>query len=395
MSKPKILIIDDDETTRDSMSRLLSREGYEAFSAADGREGLSVLKKVSPILVILDLDMPVLDGFGFLEELRIKPEDPFFVTVLTGTGDHEVMERCYKLGVNSFMRKPYNLIELGCVVKRSIDLKRLQLQQREHDHLDKMASLGIMAAGVAHELNNVISIIKGDIHLIKENYSSLLEYINELSNIPIAPDVAEDVRALRERLDIQYIIDTIGNKCFRCETAVERAVDTVQNMKFFSHLDKGDVNAVDINEGIKSALKIIPKDITQNVKINMKLAPLPEIPCYGRQINQVFLNLITNSCRAMRNCGELTIETSTDDHHAYISFCDNGPNVPEGRIKSIFDTDLMKKKLDGGLYTRLFISHAIVEKHGGDITVVNNEGKGVTFTVKLLREGVLVPFRGK
>ena len=388
MSKPKILIIDDEEAVRDTLENALRREGYELFFAENGKEGLSVFKKVSPILIILDLRMPVMDGFEFLEEIKIKPTDPFSVTVLTGHGDHEEIKKSYELGVNAFVRKPYDFVELRCMINRSIELKRLELQQRQLIQMDKMSTIGVMAAGVAHELNNPLSVTIGDIHLVTRDIRDILGYIDYFSKIPLPSDVSEDVEKYRKKIDLPYIMESIENKLSRCKDAAERAKDIVQGLKDFSHLDKGEVVAVDINKGIDDTLKIIPKGIRQDIKITKEFAPLPEIPCYGRQVNQVFLNIITNACYAIGGIGgELKIETSVDDIYVYIKFCDNGPGIPEDKIKQIFDPFFTTKKVGEGTGLGLSISYSIIEKHGGTITVTNNDDKGVTFTIKLLKEG--------
>jgi signal transduction histidine kinase len=272
--------------------------------------------------------------------------------------------------------------------RREQDIQLLELQQRQLVQADKMASIGVMVVGVAHELNNPLSIVVGDIYLVTRDISDLLDYINYLSGFSLPSDVSEDIEKRRKEIDIPYIIDGIENKLSRCKDAAERAKEIVQQFKDFSHLDKGDKVPVDINKGIESTLQIIPRSIKKNMNITTELAPLPEILCYGRQINQVFLNMIINACHAMGNDGELKIETSADDNYIYTKFCDNGHGIPEETINQIFDPFFTTKKVGEGTGLGLSISYSIIEKHGGNITVANNDDKGVTFTIKLLKEGV-------
>ena len=388
MNKPGILIIDDDFTMRNVIERSLSNEGYNLFFAENGEAGLSLFKKVSPVLILLDLCMPIMDGFTFLEEIQAKTSDPFFVIVLTSNSDNETIKRAYKLGVNGFIKKPFDFIELRCMVKRSVDLKYLELQQREAFHLDKMAALGLMAAGVSHELNNVLNIVNGDMHLIKADVQALFEYVDKFSKIPLAADVYGHIKELREKNDIDYIVENMGKKFSRCENALQRADVIVKNMKVFSSFEKEEIFVIDINKSIEGSLELIPNDVKQNVKITMECKPLPEIPCYGKQIHQVFLNIIKNACQAMKDGGDLKISTFVEDNFIYIKFCDNGTGIPEDKIKQVFDPFFTTKKIGEGTGLGLSISQSIINNQGGSIVVTNNKDKGVTFTIKLPKEGV-------
>lgn len=128
MGKDKILIIDDEEIVHESIKDALEDEGFEVISAYNGEEGLKAYGQHHPILLILDLRMPVMDGLKFLAALDVKPDAPFSVIVLTGHGGSEDMEKCYDLGIRSFLRKPFNIFELRSLVQSCINLKRTELK---------------------------------------------------------------------------------------------------------------------------------------------------------------------------------------------------------------------------------------------------------------------------
>lgn len=139
MKKQKILIIDDEQPVREAIKDLLDGEGYDIFLAENGKEGLSLFKKVSPILVILDLKMPVMNGAEFLQHIKISPLDPYSVIVLTGHGDDEDVKECFNLGVSVFFRKPFNFYELNGLIRHSIALKQGERELKKHrDHLDDL-----------------------------------------------------------------------------------------------------------------------------------------------------------------------------------------------------------------------------------------------------------------
>lgn len=130
--RPKVLIIDDDHALRRTMEKALKREQYTLLFAENGKEGLAMMAKEPPNLVFLDLRMPVMDGFEFLEELQVKPDDPFLVVVITGHGDEQEVERCFGMGINFFLRKPLSLAEVCGLARSCLDIKRTEQALRDH-----------------------------------------------------------------------------------------------------------------------------------------------------------------------------------------------------------------------------------------------------------------------
>ena len=132
MSVPKVLVIDDEPALQKAIQKILKNENYEISFAGNGMEGLAHLEWGKPDLIFLDLRMPVLDGFGFLEKVRIKPDDPYHVVVITGHGDDREVQRSFELGANFFLRKPLSLIEVRCLAKRCLEMKANESELREH-----------------------------------------------------------------------------------------------------------------------------------------------------------------------------------------------------------------------------------------------------------------------
>jgi PAS domain S-box-containing protein len=132
MTIPKILIIDDEPVLQMALERALKNENYNIVFASNGLEGIEKLKKEKPDLVLLDLRMPKLDGFGFLEKINIKPDDPYSVVVITGHGNDREVEKSFELGVNFFLHKPISLVEVRCLAKRCLEMKAVEKELREH-----------------------------------------------------------------------------------------------------------------------------------------------------------------------------------------------------------------------------------------------------------------------
>ncbi|MBF0568442.1 MAG: response regulator [Nitrospirae bacterium] len=139
MGNDKILILDDEQIVIDAITKNLSRRNYEIYSGKDGKEGLALYHEINPILIILDLRMPVMDGVEFLRKINLSPSDSCSVIVLTGHGSDEEMERCFELGISAFLRKPFNIYELLGIVSHSIALKKIEKELRSYrDHLEEL-----------------------------------------------------------------------------------------------------------------------------------------------------------------------------------------------------------------------------------------------------------------
>ena len=407
--KPKILIIEDSKIVRDALANFLKQEGFDdLYFAENGEEGITLLKKVSPVVIILDLHMPVMDGISFLEKIQLKSTDPYIVTVLTGYADDAIMKKCYDLGINFFLRKPCNHVEFCSVVKRAIEIKkteeliatmtknRINLERALKDkemkeklrQADKMISLGTMAAGVAHDLNNPLSVATGDICLLKRDFSALHDFINHFLKISLHSDEAKNIEKLKQDMDLSYILGNFDNKLFRCEEAMGRIKEIVLSLMSFSRLDAGEIVDIDITKEIKSSLEMIPERYKRGLEIKTEFSPLPKIACYGRQVGQVFLNVIVNAFQAMNGYGMLKIKTTLSGEHIFMDFCDTGPGIPEEKIKQIFNTFYTTKPIGEGTGLGLSICKSIIENHKGEISAANNPDKGVTFTIKLLKGGV-------
>ena len=141
MTVPKILVIDDEPALQKAMQKALKNENYDIIFADNGLEGLELLKKEKPNLVLLDLRMPKLDGLGFLEKINIKPDDPYSVVIVTGHGNDREVERSFELGVNFFLHKPLSLVEVRCLARRCLEMKAVEKELREHRHsLEKLVT---------------------------------------------------------------------------------------------------------------------------------------------------------------------------------------------------------------------------------------------------------------
>jgi len=231
MEKPKILVIDDEAILRDSVQTALKRGGYELFFAENGAEGLELFQEFSPILIITDLRMPVMDGLQFLEKLQINPTDPYLTIVLTGHGDDEEVEACYDLGVHAFLRKPFSVFELRGLVKQCIQLKRMQEQMQEaYEKIEELTMMkDKLIITLAQTLQHPLSSILEDTNALRERLLPSETYGELLQRI--TGNAAELSRFVEVTLDVSEEDQEQGEKEARSDGEIEEEpeVEELQN----------------------------------------------------------------------------------------------------------------------------------------------------------------------
>ncbi len=279
-----------------------------------------------------------------------------------------------------------------------IDLNaRLQENQKQLVQSEKMASIGQLAAGVAHEINNPVGFIKSNLGTLAEyvgTFKALLHGQEGLLEAAEANDAArmvecaEFLRNLREGEDLDFVLVDVDQLLSESRDGTDRVRDIVLNLKSFARLDEAELKDADINEGIEATLKIVWNELKYKAEVTKDLKPLPRIRCYPGQLNQVFVNLLVNAAQAIPERGEIRIVTEAEPGEVRICISDTGTGIEPEVLPKLFDPFFTTKDTGKGTGLGLSISHGIVEKHGGRIEVDSAPGKGTTFTVILPIEGV-------
>jgi two-component system NtrC family sensor kinase len=263
------------------------------------------------------------------------------------------------------------------------ELKETQAQilQRE-----KMASIGQLAAGVAHEINNPMGFISSNLSTLGKYTNKLTEFINTQSEIIESLKSAEasgSLTELRKKLKLDYIFEDVHQLINESLDGAERVKKIVQNLKSFSRVDEADYKFADINECIESTLNIVWNELKYKATVTKEYGEVPQIRCYPQQINQVFMNLFINAVQAIEKQGEIKIKTWNGNGLVNISVSDTGSGIPEDKLNRIFEPFFTTKPVGHGTGLGLSITYDIVKKHKGEITVESEAGRGTTFTVKL------------
>ncbi len=266
---------------------------------------------------------------------------------------------------------------------------------------EKMASIGQLAAGIAHEINNPVGFVMSNLGSLQKYADKLSEFIKiqteafeELScNPPIPPsekggevgfdNIIDKVKETRKSLKVDYIVDDLGNLIKESLEGAERVKKIVQNLKSFSHIDEAEWKMADINAGIESTINIVWNELKYKVTMKKEYGDIPMTKCNPGQINQVFMNILINAAHAIEKQGELSIKTWHDAGYIFISISDTGCGISADKINRIFEPFFTTKEVGKGTGLGLSIAYDIVKKHNGDIMVESEVGKGTTFTVKI------------
>jgi len=290
------------------------------------------------------------------------------------------------------------------------ELKRLQASQSQVIHTTKLASLGQMVAGVAHEINTPLGFVKSNVEVVGDlldDYRTLVKQYDAAVQVCLQP-VDLIFNADKASLDkLVKHVEEARRKLFEARAAVEKSPllkdakellgdaseglaqlsTLVLNLKGFSRVDRDGMDTMDLNEGIESALMIAQHQLRDRVKVVRHLQALPKVRCMPSQMNQVFLNLITNAAQAIDGDGTLTIASHVDGGHVQMDFTDTGCGIPDDVLPKIFDPFFTTKPVGEGTGLGLSIVHKIVKGHGGSIKVRTTPRKGTTFSVSLPVDG--------
>jgi signal transduction histidine kinase len=273
------------------------------------------------------------------------------------------------------------------------ELGKMQQSQALVIHTTKLAALGQMIAGVAHEMNTPIGFVKSNVEVVREllgEYRELLGKVDKGFAMLLAVDLNRPgaVDALRKGLVKLRGALASDQRLQDSDDLLKDSVDglvqianLVKNLKGFARVDQDGMDLVDVNESVESALVIAAHQLRDRIEVQRELGAVPKIRGVASQINQVLLNLITNAAQAMGESGRLTVASRRNGDQIEIDVTDTGPGIPDDILPKIFDPFFTTKPVGEGTGLGLSIVHKIVQSHGGTIKVRTAAGKGTTFTV--------------
>lgn len=328
---------------------------------------------VSPINQLVDAiqSMDVRDG-------------PTEIPVSTDT-ELGVLQECF----NEMSRRIYRTqSELENKI-REVEAAYSELKETQSRlvHTAKMASLGQLVAGIAHELNNPIGFIYSNMTHLRDYSERLVKIIENMEKNPSKAD------KIKEENDFEYIVQDMPRLIASCEEGARRTRDIVLGLRNFSRLDEAKIKKVSLQEGLENTLRLISGELKNRIKVHKDFEPVPEVMCYASQINQVFMNILANAAQAIEGEGEIwiTLRHLKDENgpgRAQISIKDSGKGMTQDIVDKIFDPFFTTKTVGQGTGLGLSISYGIIKQHGGDIQVRSEPGKGTEFIITIPIAGI-------
>ncbi|MCB1641516.1 MAG: hypothetical protein KDI37_07270 [Xanthomonadales bacterium] len=289
----------------------------------------------------------------------------------------------------------------GAVNAMQEDLQQVQSSQAQVIHTTKLASLGQMIAGVAHEMNTPLGFVKSNVEVVGEllgehlqqtqgKLNTAADYLQKLARADLStPASQQAVRQAAAKLSgaLQVIAQAdLSDARDLLQDSVEgidQLTNLVRNLKGFARVDRDGMDLMDLNEGVESALTIAAHQLRDRIEVIKDLKAVPKVRCVPSQINQVFLNLINNAAQAMGDKGTLTLRSVRNGDFVEVEVEDNGAGIPEDVLPKIFDPFFTTKPVGEGTGLGLSIVHKIIHAHGGSIKVRSTPNIGTTFSVSL------------
>jgi signal transduction histidine kinase len=272
--------------------------------------------------------------------------------------------------------------------EQAVLIEKLNLAQNQLLQSEKMASIGQLAAGVAHEINNPIGYVSSNLATLGGFANDLLEMISiyELAESGLLPPARESVLADKQRLDIDYLKTDIQAILSESKEGIARVKTIVQNLKDFSHPDDGKFLYANLHQGLNATLNIVANEIKYKADVITQYGDIPEVECILSQLNQVFMNLLVNAAHAVHGerRGKIFVRSGMDDTQTvWIEIADDGCGIAPENMKRIFDPFFTTKAIGQGTGLGLSLSYGMVQKHQGQITVVSEPGHGTCFRITL------------
>jgi signal transduction histidine kinase len=266
-------------------------------------------------------------------------------------------------------------------------IKKLGEAQSQLLQSEKMASIGVLAAGVAHEINNPIGFVNSNLGSLQRYAQGMLRLLDSYAALEdsFSPQDRAEIAKVKHEVDADYLREDLEPLLRESLDGIDRVRRIVQDMKDFSHVDGGDLQYADLEAGLNSTLNVVWNEIKYKAEVTKEYAGIPQIECYPSQLNQVFMNLLVNAAHAIEKHGRITLRTGHDEKHVWIEVEDTGTGIPEERLGRIFEPFFTTKPVGKGTGLGLSLSYGIVQKHGGRFEVQSQVGVGTRFRIVLPR----------
>jgi signal transduction histidine kinase len=411
-----ILIVDDVLENVQLLSKLLSQAGYSVRKALNGTMALTAAQQRPPHLILLDINMPELNGYQVCQQLKQQPalaDVP--VIFLSALDDPQDKVRGFEVGGVDYITKPFEQDEVMVRIQHQLTIQALQQQLQEKNQSleltlerlqeaqvqliqkEKMLGLGQLIAGITHEVNNPISFIYGNLTPARRYFDQVLALLRLYRQK--YPQVDPDIEAAIAEMDLDFILTDWEKLMRSMQTGVERIKSIMVALQLFSHLGESDIKPVDVNQSLDSVLSLLGhrlqiQDVRPEIPVIRQYDQIPLTVCHGKLINQALLNLLNNAIDAIECWGTAALQTkplsitlqteALGADQIRIEIKDTGVGISPDIQPRIYEPFFTTKPVGEGTGLGLSTSYqVIVEQHGGQLTCDSVPGEGTTMTIIL------------
>lgn len=427
----RVLVVDDDPILRTQLQFLLAKFVAEVQVAPDGAKGLAIWREWRPDVIVTDILMPEMDGLDMSRTIKAEDADAQIIVVTADAADDN-LKRALEIGVERYITKPIDIhlvtdaiykcvrdrqrgeelrlsrqvAELTQELQQQLEEKKhteaaLQKEKAEqqvlirrleeaHNQLlqsEKMASLGQLAAGVAHEINNPMGFISSNLSSLRGYADRLLALVDTyegiVASLPRDAPGREQIIQARKAADVEFLKEDVLSLINESTIGIERVRRIVRDLKTFSHVDSAEWQFVNLNDCLDSTINLASNEFSEKAQVVKQYGRIPDIECLPSEINQALLNLLLNAVQAVEPPGTITVRTGNEDSEVWVEVADTGCGIPAENLKRIYDPFFTTKPVGTGTGLGLSITYGIVRKHNGHIDVQSEPGKGTTFRVVL------------
>jgi two-component system NtrC family sensor kinase len=398
LPRMNILVVEDDVAHAAAISRALSTSGIQSEVSIVGslQEFRKRVALQRPDIAIMDLNLP--DGRA-VEALTSPAEDGDFpILLMTSFGNEQVAVEAIKAGALDYIVKsPESFNTMAATLERALREWRLlqekkkverQLQESQAQVIqqEKMASVGLLAAGVAHEINNPIGFITSNLSSLEKYTDKLVKFIEFQEKI-IEKCADEDARTtlaeMKLQIKLDYLVNDLRDLIAESLYGSRRVSKIVQDLQTFSRSDSSEAVPSDLNETIRSTINMVRHEIKYVAELDLQIEDLPQVVCQPQHIGQVIMNLLMNAAHSIQGKGLISLTASQVGDSVEISVTDDGCGILPEHLERIFEPFFTTKEAGRGTGLGLAISRDIVRKHSGELLVESSSDRGTTFTVRL------------
>jgi signal transduction histidine kinase len=397
----KVLIVEDSLVMRRLLRSSLQKWQYEVTEAEDGARAWELFRHEHFPLVLTDWLMPEMDGLELTRRIRACELPSYvYIILLTAKSEKEDLVTAMDAGADDFLAKPFDSDELRVRMREGqriiqLELKlaeqyrQLRMTQAALVQSEKLASLGQLAAGMAHEINNPVAYVTNNLAVLNRDVRSVVEVLRAYRRgadvlAQADPRLAAEVAELEAAGDLAWIEENLPHLFAASLEGLGRVRSIVQNLREFARLDAAELDELDLNAALASTLEILAHDVQEKqLAVRTGFAQLPPVVCRPGKIHQVFHNLLLNAIQASQPGGIIELRTAIDRDRALVEVQDHGSGIAPEHLPRLFEPFFTTKAVGRGAGLGLAICYGIIRDHGGAIEVDSQLGRGSTFRVRL------------